>query len=54
MKVPFALCSVNTLAAHGSMPGEIFPASLLFETVGAIARKWVFLKPVPLHQSGSP
>ena len=39
IKVPFADCSVNTLAAQGSIPGETFPASLLLLTVGAIARR---------------
>ena len=37
MNVPFALCSVKTLAAQGSIPGLTLPASLLLDTVGAIA-----------------
>ena len=54
MKVPFALCSVKTFAAQGSIPGLTFPLSLELLTVGAIARKWVLRKPVPTHQRGSP
>ena len=54
MNVPLADCSVNTLAAQGSMPGLIFPESLELLTVGATARKWVLRKPVPTHQRGSP
>ena len=39
INVPLAVCSVNTLAAQGSIPGETLPASLLLLTVGATARK---------------
>ena len=39
INVPLAVCSVNTFAAQGSIPGDILPASLLFYTVGAIARR---------------
>ena len=38
MNVPLADCSVNTLAAQGSMPGLTFPESLELLTVGATAR----------------
>ena len=41
------------LAGIGSMPAEQL-LSLELDTVGAIASKWVFLIPVPLHQVGSP
>ena len=37
MKVPLAVCSVNTFAAHGSIPAETFPLNFEFDTVGAIA-----------------
>ena len=37
MKVPFAVCSVNTFAAQGSIPGETLPANLELDTVGATA-----------------
>jgi hypothetical protein len=37
MKVPFAVCSVNTFAAQGSIPGDTLPLNLELETVGAIA-----------------
>ena len=37
INVPLADCSVNTLAAHGSIPGDILPDNLLLLTVGAIA-----------------
>ena len=41
------------LAGIGSIPAEqLFKREL--DTVGAIASKWVFLIPVPLHQVGSP
>ena len=37
----------------GSIPAEqLF--NLELDTVGAIASKWVFLIPVPLHHTGSP
>ena len=39
INVHLADCSVNTLAAQGSMPAETFPLSLLLETVGATARR---------------
>ena len=52
--MPLADCSVNTFAAQGSMPGDTFPASLLFETVGAIDLRCVLRKPVPEHHNGSP
>ena len=39
MKVPFEVCSVNTLADHGSIPELTSPLNLELETVGAIARK---------------
>ena len=54
MKVPLEVCSVNTLAAQGSIPGDTLPANLELLTVGATALKCVFLNPVSLHQSGSP
>jgi hypothetical protein len=37
MKVPFAVCSVNTFAAQGSIPADTFPANLELLTVGATA-----------------
>ena len=39
IKVPLADCSVNTLAAQGSIQGEMFPLSFELLTVGAIARR---------------
>ena len=54
MKVPFADCSVNTFAAQGSIPADTLPESFELETVGAIARKCVFLNPLSLHHRGSP
>jgi hypothetical protein len=54
INVPLADCSVKTLAAQGSMPGDMLPLNLLFETVGATDLKCVFLKPVPTHHNGSP
>ena len=52
--MPLADCSVNTLAAQGSIPGDTLPDNLLFDTVGATALKCVFLIPVPTHHNGSP
>ena len=41
------------LAGIGSIPAEqLFKRE--FDTVGAIASRWVFLIPVPLHHTGSP
>ena len=54
MNVPLEVCSVNTFAAQGSIPGDELPANLELLTVGATALRWVFLNPVSLHQRGSP
>ena len=54
MKVPLEVCSVNTFAFHGSIPGDTLPANFEFDTVGATALRCVFLNPLSLHQSGSP
>ena len=54
MKVPFAELKVYTLAGIGSIPADTPPEIVEFDTVGATAIRWVFLIPVPLHQTGSP
>ena len=54
IKVPLEVCSVNTFAAQGSIPGDELPANFELDTVGATALRCVFLNPVSLHQSGSP
>jgi hypothetical protein len=53
IKEPLAPLKTYTLAGYGSIPAEQ-ELILELETVGAIAKTWVFLIPVPLHQSGSP
>ena len=54
INVPLADCSVNTLAAQGSIPGDTLPDSFELDTVGAIALKCVLRIPVPTHHKGSP
>src|SRR5210317_546101 len=41
-------------AGIGSIPADTPPEIVLLLTVGAIANRWVFRIPVPLHHSGSP
>ena len=43
MKVPFAVCSVNTLAAQGSIPADTLPDSFELLTVGAMAVSYTHL-----------
>ena len=54
INVPLAVFKLNTFAGIGSIEGETPPEILAFDTVGAIAKWCVCLKPVPLHHSGSP
>ena len=39
MNVPLEVCSVNTFAAQGSIPGDELPANLELLTVGATAQR---------------